>query len=208
MLNFSKDSLDDKDKSHLDNKTNFEILLSVIREKNAAIQKSTMSALMVLSLLFPSYDIRLLEDRFGLFQEDNEISSLNKDNFEIFKEIMNEMFCLKEVEGHGQDYNPGGSLAAAIVEKLKKAREKKSQTSDSRNKPVSILNRYVSILAVGEQKDMNLLLGLTVYQLFDEFHRYEKKVAYDIWLQAKMAGAKDLKDVDNWMDDVHEDSSI
>jgi hypothetical protein len=34
---------------------------------------------------------------------------------------------------------------------------------------VAILTRYVSILAVGEKKDMNSLLGYSVYQLFDEF---------------------------------------
>jgi len=34
---------------------------------------------------------------------------------------------------------------------------------------VTILSRYISILAVGEQKDINLLLEYTVFQLFDEF---------------------------------------
>ena len=26
---------------------------------------------------------------------------------------------------------------------------------------------------------------------------------YDIYVQAKMAGAKDLEEVDNWMKDIH-----
>lgn len=116
------------------------------------------------------------------------------------------MFCLREVQGNAKEYNPGGPMAAALAQKFKKARQKKNQQPGQKDKPVSILNRYVSILSVGQQKDMNSLLKYTIYQLFDEFHRYEKKVAYDIWIQAKMAGAKDLKDVDNWMDDVHDNS--
>ena len=68
---------------------------------------------------------------------------------------------------------------------------------------VAILTRYISILAVGEKKDMNSLLGYSVYQLFDEFKRYELKLNWDIYLQAKMAGAKDLKEVDDWMKDIY-----
>jgi len=35
----------------------------------------------------------------------------------------------------------------------------------------------------------------TVYQLFNEFKRFERKYAYESWLQAKLAGAQDLQDV-------------
>lgn len=208
MLNFSKDNLNDEDKTRLTDKSNFEVLLSVIRDKNSAVAKSRMSVFMLLSLIFPTYEVKLFEDRFGLIQNDTEIGSLNNGNFETFKQIMNEMFCLREVEGNAKEYNPGGKMAAALAQKFKKARQKKAQTPGREGKPVSILNRYISILTVGQGKDMNSLLQLTVYQLFDEFHRYEKKVAYDIWLEAKLAGAKDLKDVEHWMDDVHDNTSM
>ena len=33
--------------------------------------------------------------------------------------------------------------------------------------------------------------------------RYEMKVGFDYYIQAKMAGAKDLKEVDEWMKDIH-----
>jgi hypothetical protein len=58
-------------------------------------------------------------------------------------------------------------------------------------------------LAVGERKDMNKLLQYTVYQLFDEFRRFKMKEEYDIYVQAKMAGAKDLDEIENWMSDIH-----
>ena len=50
---------------------------------------------------------------------------------------------------------------------------------------------------------MNALLNYTTYQLFDEFKRYELKMGHDIYVQAKMAGAKDLKEVEDWMQDIH-----
>ena len=43
----------------------------------------------------------------------------------------------------------------------------------------------------------------TVFQLKDEFKRYQMKQSFDMHVQAKMAGAKDLDEVDNWMDDIH-----
>jgi len=59
---------------------------------------------------------------------------------------------------------------------------------------VTIFSRYVSILAVGEQKNINDLMNYTVYQLMDEFNRYELKLSYDTWERYRIAGAKDLKD--------------
>ena len=98
-------------------------------------------------------------------------------------------------------YNPGGELARKIAEKLKKGRQAAAAAKGEQK--VSILTRYVSILSVGLQQDMNSFLNYTVYQLFDEFKRYELKEAFDYYFQAKLAGARDLKEVDNWKKDIH-----
>ena len=37
---------------------------------------------------------------------------------------------------------------------------------------------------------------------FNEFQRFQLKVQWDAYIQAKMAGAKDLEEVDNWMIDL------
>ena len=50
---------------------------------------------------------------------------------------------------------------------------------------------------------MNDLMQYTVYQLFDEFQRYELKIQADMYFQAKLAGAQDLKEVEDWMKDIH-----
>jgi hypothetical protein len=71
-------------------------------------------------------------------------------------------------------------------------------------KRIAILSHYVSILAIGCQLSLNDLMDYTVYQLYDEFQRYQLKVQWDAYVQAKMAGAKNLDDVDNWMIDLRE----
>jgi hypothetical protein len=67
---------------------------------------------------------------------------------------------------------------------------------------INILGRYASILAVGSGKNLNDLMKYTVYQLYDEFQRFQLKVQWDAYVQARMAGAKDLEEVDNWMIDL------
>ena len=116
---------------------------------------------------------------------------------------MNEILCLDG--GESSDYNPSGSLARQIADKLKDGHAKRAMSKGNDNQKIAILSRYVSILAVGENKDMNFLLNYTIYQLFDEFKRFQMKLAWDIHLKAQMAGAKDLQEVDDWMEDIHSD---
>ena len=128
------------------------------------------------------------------------IDKINQ-NFENFKEIVVAMFCLKSRNSE-PDYNPAGKKAKELAEKMKKGRQKAVAAKGEAQK-INLLSRYISILSVGENKSFDTLLGYTIYQLFDEFNRFELKQRYDIYVQAKMAGAKDLEEVDNWMKDIH-----
>jgi hypothetical protein len=201
FLNFSKDSLITEDKINLEDLTNFDILMSIMRDRNLTAQKNRVGALQVLTLMFPEYEIKLQENSISFDKENEDTHYINSQNFEAFKEILVDMFCLKD-HNQNPDYNPKSKKAAEIADKLRRGRQKVAEQNSEKNK-VSILNRYVSILAVGLKKDMNSLLNYTVYQLFDEFNRYELKEKYDIYVQAKMAGAKDLEEIDNWMKDLH-----
>lgn len=198
-LKFSKDILSEEDRINLERYTDFDILMSMIKQKNIEVQKIKISMEMVLSLIFPEYQI-ILNDVI-LLKKGQEEHIINNQNFEEFKSIITKMFSLDKNDGENTEYNPGGKLARQIAEKLKKRRQQLAE-----NKPpqkIAVFNRYVSILSVGLQKDMNSLMNYTVYQLFDEFTRYELKVGYDMYIQAKMAGAKDLKEVEDWMKDLH-----
>ena len=50
---------------------------------------------------------------------------------------------------------------------------------------------------------MNDYMSYTVFQLKDEFNRFQKKQNFDMYNQLRLAGAKDLDEVDNWMEDLH-----
>jgi len=202
FLRFSKNKLNTEDRNRLENISNFEILMSIMREKNPSVQKSMAQATMVLALLFPTYEIQIdVNNMFIKFKQDDNEFYLNKDNYNYFIKNLNEVLCL----GGGasdSDYNPSGNLASQIADKLRDRHNKLAEKNKS-NQKIAILSRYVSILAVGENKDMNSLLNYTIYQLFDEFKRFQLKLAWDIHIKAQLAGAKDLEEVDDWMDDIH-----
>ena len=199
LINFSKNILPEQDKMNLEDKTNFDILIAILRERNAVMQRNRNCVEMVLALIFPWYTIDITSDAIVLEKEE-ERHLINNDNFETFKTIFNMMFSFSKDES--RDYNPSGEVAKRIAEKLKQRHQKLAEFKEGKQK-IDILSRYVSILAVGEHKDMNSLLNLSVYQLFDEFERFKLKMSYDIYFQAKMAGAKDLKEVEDWMKDIH-----
>ena len=217
FLDFSKEKFSEEDKKHLIDKTNFEVLMSVISDKkNKAIQQGKASAMMVLLLMFPEYEINIIPSGF-LFRkqkgEETESHFIDKNNYEVFKVILSDMFCLKELRGTatGKTYNPGGPMAKQLAEKFRKRHEKLAQMKSggqAGSEGLNLFSRYISILAVGEHKSKNELAQYSVYQLFDEFKRFQKEQEYRTWLKLKTTfGAKDVKDVDNWMEDLYTPST-
>ena len=200
MLNFSKNILTEEDKVGLENTSDFDILIAILREQNAVMQKNRNCVNMVLALIFPGYDITFEKDCIKMVKE-NEEHKIDNSNYEEFKSIISSIFSFGNSKDSKPDFNPSGDLAKKIADKLKKRHQTLAEAKPTQK--VDILSRYVSILTVGQQKDMNALLNYTTYQLFDEFKRYELKVGHDIYVQAKMAGAKDLKEVEDWMQDIH-----
>ena len=203
FLRFNKNRLSSEDRNRLENVSNFDILMSIMREKNPTIQKNKACAEMVLSLLFPTYTVQIdFSINKIVLKQDDLIFYIDSKNFDIFIKYLNDILDLGGP--HDNDFNPAGDLARRIADKLRDGHNKLAeQGKESQN--VAILSRYVSILAVGENKDMNSLLQYTIYQLFDEFKRYQLKLNWDIHLKAQMAGAKDLQEVDDWMEDIHSD---
>ena len=208
-LNFSRKNLQEKDKNHLENYTDFEILMTIIKDNNIAIQKGKISMQLVLLLMFPDYKISFLPMSILLSKKTDsgiETHTIDKGNFESFRNIVSKMFCLDHTSGDSNKYNPGGPQAEALVKKFRQREKKLAELRNKgKQKKISILLQYVSILAVGLHKDINELMQYTVYQLFDEFRRFKMKEDSDLYLQLKIAGAKDLDDVKNWMSDIHSD---
>ena len=201
FLLFNKESLSVEDKNDLENQSDFNIFIAIMNSKQVTNHKT--NALMVLTLMFPNVRFKIDKDKILLQQENIEVtSSINELNFEEFQNIVRQMFCLEGAEG-GNEYNPQDAMARKIAEKLQKRQQKLAEQKGEKGQKINLFSRYISILAVGLQKDMNELLNYTVYQLFDEFKRYQMKQDFDIYVQAKMAGAQDLEEVKNWMEDIH-----
>lgn len=204
FLNFSKNLLNDQDKTRLANIDDFDIFMSIIMNKQKDTRSSVESALSVLTLIFPLYEISVRENLLVL-SKDGEECFIDRRTFPIFKEKIVSMFNLDLNQKESANYNPTGDMAKRIAEKFKKRHEKLMQLEKEAlgdGKQISILQRYASILAVGLQKDLNSLMQYTVYQLLDEFQRYQLKMQWDAYVHAKMNGAKDLEEVDNWMIDL------
>jgi len=199
FIAFSKSQLSDKDKNDLGDMSNFDIFMSIMCGNENNIKNDVN---MFFTLLFPSYLFKITNNEIIFINNENS-ARINKDNYDIFKDIIISMFPLNEENGVTGVYNPADKRAERIANKLKKYKEKIAKIKGNEEVKIAILSRYVSILAVGLQKDINILMKYTVFQLRDEFLRYQKKVAFDISLQAKMAGAKDVEEVDNWMDNIH-----
>ena len=200
MLDFSKNILPEEDKIRLGDKTNFDILIAILKEPNAVMQQNRNCVIMVLELIFPQYAISLEDNRILLTNQDEE-RSIDSSNFDEFQKILIEMFAYKKDGSEKADFNPSGELAKRIADKLKQRQKKLAENKPAQK--IDMLSRYVSILSVAHQKDMNALLNYTMYQLLDEFKRAQLKMNHDMYIQAKMAGAKDLKEVEDWMQDIH-----
>lgn len=196
ILNFSKNLLAEEDKKDLEDKTNFDIFIAILREQNAVMQKNRNCVELVLALFFPLYEIWINDDHIFCKGEEHEFI-IDNSNFEELKSIINNILAYRKETS--TELNPSGVMAKKIADKLKKRHQKltESKGSQSDGGKVDILGRYISILTVGLQKDMNAMFNYTIYQLFDEFKRYELKMSNDIYIQASMAGAQDLKEVED-----------
>lgn len=202
LLKFNKNILSDKDKIGLQNQSNFNIIMSMIQERNIQAQQAKLNFLGVLALLFPEYMIEIQKDAIKLtHSQTQEESFLNESNYEQFKSILIDMFGMTS-QGQNKQYNPSGSLAEKIANKLRKGREKRAELAPAQK--FSLLSRYVSILAVGERKDINELMNYTVYQLMDEYNRFQLKTRYDAWFKIKIAGGSGMDDPEDWLKDIHQ----
>ena len=208
FLTLTKESLIDLSPEQAALINNFDIVIKLVQDSSVEAKYNKACAESLLTLLFPDYKILFMPNMIAVSKE-GENHIINEKNFDEFQMILRRLFCLDELGGSQQkEYTPANNQARMLVEKIKKGREKLAKIKSQQNggQKVTILQRYISILAVGEQKDLNALSQYSVYQLFDEFNRFSLKEQSDFYLEAKMAGAKDLHEVDNWMKDIHSTS--
>lgn len=202
VLNISTKTLKDVDKSFLETVDNFDVFMKLMNDTEKETHSLRESAINVLSILFPSYEMTISKDAL-VFTQNSETYYIRKDTFPIFQQILVDICCLKSMTDESKEYNPTSKVAEQIAEKIAKGRAQAAR-SKKHNK-ISILSRYASILAIGLNIDLRVICNYTVFQIYDQFMRYQLKVVNDTNLQARMAGATGLEDPEDWKKDLHPD---
>jgi hypothetical protein len=57
-------------------------------------------------------------------------------------------------------------------------------------------------LAIGTGADLNVLMRLTMFQLYDLVERYMLYTNWDLFVKQRLAGA-DVQEPENWMKPIH-----
>ncbi|MBR3673896.1 MAG: hypothetical protein IKN65_06430 [Clostridia bacterium] len=88
-----------------------------MKNNDIVIKQGKEAIEMVLALLFPEYQISFLPMSIML-SKDSERFLIDKENFENFRNIVSQMFCLNKTKSGAHKYNPGGVQAMELVKKF------------------------------------------------------------------------------------------
>lgn len=188
-----------QDELLLANTSNFQILMTIMQEKMTADKKQCV--LQVLSLLFPKYQIFITPRAISMNCDAGNVI-IDEGNFESIQQIIGKIFCLSKSDQTA--FNPSGSKAKEIADKLMKARQRVAAQKQAEMGDASVFAQYISTLTVGlGSMSLKDCLDLTMYQMYDLVERYSLYINWDIDMRSRMAGASPDKPVDNWMKQIH-----
>ena len=189
-----------EDKSALDDINNFQIFMTVMRDKESMEKKH--SVLQVLTLFFPKYDKVLFTPQSLLFQSKEGNVVIDENNFDFLQAAIREVPCSKSGPMDQQAFNPANDKAREIAEKLMKGRQRVAAQNGSAN--TSIFSLYLSILSIGLPMPVTDLVNCTMFQLYDLMERYSLYMNWDLDVRTRLAGGKPDSQPDNWMKNIHQ----
>lgn len=193
------------DQTELKDVSNFQILMKLLEQPEAAQKKPAINNL--LTVLFPSHQPILTPGSIILNNfETKETTLIDTNNFDMIKEMLAEVLCIKKSADEEQTtYNPKNAAAAKIAAKIMEGRRKVAEAKSKMGKKEdSIISRYISILAVALHWTMEDCLNLTLFQLFDIMERYSLYTNYDLDLRVRLAGGESKQEMENWMKSLHD----
>ncbi len=197
-LCIDKNIIANQGESLLVNTNNFQIFMTMMKEKEMAEKKD--SVINVLSLVFPKYRT-LFTPRSIILQGDTQIM-IDDSNFEILQEYLKEIFCFKSSMSQDLGFNPANETAKKIADKLMRGRQRVAELNGSAD--ASIFSQYLSMLTVGlDSMSLQDLMDLTMFQLFDLVERYQLYINWDIDIRSRLAGGKPDGKPENWMKNIH-----
>lgn len=157
-------------------------------------------------LIFPLYDIVITERNimFLLKETQQNVGMITPFNFNAFQQTIKNLFFFndsKEIE-----YKPVNDRAKKIAEKLKRGREKVEQIKANEKKVSSMFGTYVSVLSIGMNIDMNILLSYTPFQIHNLFSRYWLKFQADFYQKVSTTPLMDtskMKEPKDWAGNIY-----
>lgn len=186
-----------EDKNDLNDISNFQIFMTIMRDKNTADKKQAV--LKVLNVLFPKYKI-LITPNSLIFNENGQ-NIVDETNFEYLQNILKLVFCQNIGPMDQQAFNPADKKAKEIADKLMRGRQRVAAQKNNGNG--SIFSQYLSILVIGVNQNLLDLIKLTMFQLYDLVERYSLYINWDIDIRQRLAGAKPDSQPENWMKNIH-----
>lgn len=188
-----------EDKEGLANITNFQIFMTVMMERETIDKR--LATMQVLQLVFPDYNV-LFTPQSLIFQKEDQIVTIDSDNFEALQKVLRSVFCAKNGPMDQQAFNPANEKAREIAAKLMRGRQRVAAQNGGEN--ASVFSKYLSILTVGlSSMSLSDLINLTMFQLYDLVERYMLYMNWDIDVRTRLAGGKPDSQPDNWMKNIH-----
>lgn len=192
-----------KDKTLLDNITNFQVIMTVLEEDKTGETKNSIQLL--LDLIFPNYSCMMTPQSIILKEKEGEnIVILDSNNFETIQPIFNDIFCMNNsmLGGH-TNFNPKGKKAQEIADKLMRGRQRVQAQREGKGPKGSTLGRYLSVLSVGSNKSRMELNKYTLFQLLDELQRFNLYSSWQADFKVRLAGGKVEGQPEDWTKDLY-----
>lgn len=154
--------------------SDFELLMAMLNQDDKV--KDSINSFF--ELIFPRYKIEIRDKDICFYQDEQRVGMINLYNYKVFCDIINKLFGLPT---DNKKYNPANKKAEALANKFKKRAEILAKKKGKEGESPSLYGSYISILSVGMNLDINILLNYTPFQLCDTFNRYWKKVNSDFY---------------------------
>ena len=175
-----------------------------MRDKDPNVKLTVSFAMLTLQLLFPNYRVDLTNDnqlKFTNTSNSSDVHFVNKTNFQELQFIIGSVFCLNEDLEEMDSYDRMGEMAKRIAEKLKKRRQKLNNLKEKiEDQAESVFADIASILSVGNHMDINVIVQYSVYQLLDQFKRFQLKQSFDVDVIVLSNGGKLDREPTNWLE--------
>ena len=177
----------------------FQLLMALVNQDKTIKQKITT----FFELIFPLYIIEIKDDAFYFYINDQKVGTINLSNYKIFCETIKTLFGLPT---DNKKYIPANDKAQELANKFKKRAEILAKRKGKDEDSPSLFGSYVSILSIGMNIDINILLNYTPFQLYDSFNRYWKKVHSDFYQRVStmpMMDTSKIEEPDSWTDNLY-----